>query len=79
LPRVGRCAGDGDGLYPDLGSLLEPLIGRLAAGTGTEGRQSVVYLDPVKGRPLYRALRTDAVAGYLAGAGGSVNQVDEVH
>jgi LCP family protein required for cell wall assembly len=49
------------------------------AGTGTEGRQSVVYLDPVKGQPLYRALRTDAVAGYLTGAGGSVNQVDEVH
>ena len=36
-------------------------------------------LDPVKGQPLYRALRTDAVAPYLAGAGGSVNQVDEVH
>jgi LCP family protein required for cell wall assembly len=49
------------------------------AGMGTESRQSVVYLDPVKGQPLYRALRTDAVAAYLAGAGGSVNQVDEVH
>jgi LCP family protein required for cell wall assembly len=49
------------------------------AGMGTESRQSVVYLDPVKGQPLYRALRTDAVAPYLAGAGGSVNQVDEVH
>jgi anionic cell wall polymer biosynthesis LytR-Cps2A-Psr (LCP) family protein len=49
------------------------------AGTGTEGRQSVVYLDRAKGRPLYRALRTDAVAGYLADAGGSVNQVDQVH
>jgi LCP family protein required for cell wall assembly len=49
------------------------------AGMGTEGRQSVVYLDPVKGQPLYRALRTDAVAGYLAGAGGRVNEVDEVH
>jgi hypothetical protein len=49
------------------------------AGTGTEGRQSVVYLDPVKGQPLYQTLRTDAVEGYLAGAGGSVNEVDEVH
>jgi hypothetical protein len=49
------------------------------AGMGTESRQSVVYLDPVKGQPLYRALRTDAVEGYLAGAGGSINQVDEVH
>jgi LCP family protein required for cell wall assembly len=48
------------------------------AGTGTEGRQSVVYLDRARGRPLYRALRTDAVAGYLAGVGDTVNQVDEV-
>jgi LCP family protein required for cell wall assembly len=48
------------------------------AGMGTEGRQSVVYLDRVKGRPLYRALRADGVEEYLAGAGGSVNQVDEV-
>ena len=49
------------------------------AGTGTEGRQSVVYLDPAKGRQLYHALRTDAVADYLVGAGDAVNQVDEVH
>jgi LCP family protein required for cell wall assembly len=48
-------------------------------GMGTEGRQSVVYLDRAKGQPLYRALRTDAVAGYLTGADGSVNQVDQVH
>jgi anionic cell wall polymer biosynthesis LytR-Cps2A-Psr (LCP) family protein len=48
-------------------------------GTGTEGRQSVVYLDRTKGRRLYRALRTDAVAGYLTGAGGGINEVDEVH
>ncbi len=48
------------------------------AGTGTEGRQSVVYLDRAKGQPLYRALGADAVEGYLAGAGGSANQVDEV-
>jgi LCP family protein required for cell wall assembly len=48
------------------------------AGMGTEGRQSVVYLDRAKGRPLYRALRADAVEEYLAGAAGSVNQVDEV-
>jgi LCP family protein required for cell wall assembly len=48
------------------------------AGAGTAGRQSVVYLDRVKGRPLYQALRTDAVEGYLAGTGDPVNQVDEV-
>src|SRR5919108_433034 len=36
------------------------------AGTGTQGRQSVVYLDKAKGQPLYRALRTDAVERYLA-------------
>jgi len=58
----------------DIVFLTAPVV-----GTGTEGRQSVVYLDPVKGQPLYRALRTDAVAGYLTGAGGGVNQVDEVH
>jgi LCP family protein required for cell wall assembly len=49
------------------------------AGTGTEGRQSVVYLDRAKGWPLYRALRADAVEAYLADAGGTVNQVDQVH
>jgi LCP family protein required for cell wall assembly len=48
------------------------------AGTGTEGRQSVVYLDHVKGQRLYRALRTDTVEGYLTGGGGTVNQVDQV-
>jgi LCP family protein required for cell wall assembly len=48
------------------------------AGTGPEGRQSVVYLDRAKGQPLYRALREDAVEGYLAGADGTVNQVDQV-
>jgi LCP family protein required for cell wall assembly len=58
----------------DLDFLTAPV-----AGTGTEGRQSVVYLDPVKGQPLYRALTTDTVEEYLAGAGGSVNQVDQVH
>ena len=49
------------------------------AGMGTEGRQSVVYLDRTEGRRLNQALRTDTVAGYLAGAGGTLNQVDEVH
>jgi LCP family protein required for cell wall assembly len=49
------------------------------AGTGTEGRQSVVYLDRTKGQPLYQALRTDAVEDYLAGADNTANQVDEVH
>jgi LCP family protein required for cell wall assembly len=48
------------------------------AGTGTEGRQSVVYLERTKGRPLYQALRTDAVEDYLAGANNTANQVDEV-
>jgi LCP family protein required for cell wall assembly len=48
------------------------------AGTGTEGRQSVVYLDPVKGQQLYRALREDTVEEYLAGAGDAFNQVDQV-
>jgi LCP family protein required for cell wall assembly len=48
------------------------------AGTGTEGRQSVVYLERTKGRPLYQALRTDAVEDYLAGADNTANQVDEV-
>jgi hypothetical protein len=38
----------------------------------------VVYLDRARGRPLYQALRTDAVDGYLAGTGGPVNQVDQV-
>jgi len=47
-------------------------------GTGTEGHQSVVYLDRAKGKPLYHALRTDAVERYLAGGAGSVNQVDQV-
>jgi anionic cell wall polymer biosynthesis LytR-Cps2A-Psr (LCP) family protein len=49
------------------------------AGTGTEGRQSVVYLDQTKGRRLYQALRTDTVAAYLVGADDTVSQVDEVH
>jgi LCP family protein required for cell wall assembly len=48
------------------------------AGMGTEGRQSVVYLDRAKGQPLYRALRTDAVEGYLAEVSDAVNQVDQV-
>jgi hypothetical protein len=48
------------------------------AGTGTEGRQSVLYLDPVKGKRLYRALREDTVADYLAGASDAVKQVDRV-
>jgi LCP family protein required for cell wall assembly len=48
------------------------------AGTGTEGRQSVVYLDRVRGRRLYRALREDTVEAYLADTGGTVNQVDQV-
>jgi LCP family protein required for cell wall assembly len=58
----------------DIVSVTAPVV-----GTGTEGRQSVVYLDRTKGRSLYRALRTDTVAGYLTGVGDGVNQVDEVH
>jgi LCP family protein required for cell wall assembly len=49
------------------------------AGTGTEGRQSVVYLDRARGRSLYRALRADAVEDYLASVDGTANQVDQVH
>ena len=48
------------------------------AGTGMEGRQSVVYLDRAASRPLYRALRTNAIAEYVARAGDAVNQVDDV-
>jgi LCP family protein required for cell wall assembly len=48
------------------------------AGTGTEGRQSVLYLDRTKGQQLYRALREDTVEDYLTGAGDAVNQVDDV-
>jgi LCP family protein required for cell wall assembly len=48
------------------------------ARTGTQGRQSVVYLDQAKGAALYQALRTDAVDGYVARANDTVNQVDEV-
>jgi LCP family protein required for cell wall assembly len=49
------------------------------AGTGSEGRQSVVHLDPAKGQPLYQALRTDTVEDYLAVADDTANQVEEVH
>jgi LCP family protein required for cell wall assembly len=48
------------------------------AGMGTEGRQSVIYLDRAKSQRLYRALREDTVEGYLAGAGDAVGQVDHV-
>ena len=49
------------------------------AGMGTEGRQSVVYLNRAKSKRLYRALREDAVEeGYLAGDSDAVNQVDHV-
>lgn len=48
------------------------------AGTGTEGGQSVVYLDRKQSRPLHRALRKDAVNAYVDRAGDAVNQVDEV-
>ena len=49
------------------------------AGMGTEGRQSVVYLDRVKGRRLYQALRTDTLAAYLVDADDTINHVDQVH
>jgi LCP family protein required for cell wall assembly len=48
------------------------------AGTGNEGGQSVVYLDPAKSRRLYRALRKDKVEEYLTGTGDALNDVDEV-
>jgi LCP family protein required for cell wall assembly len=34
-------------------------------GTGRQGNQSVVFLDPVKDRALFAALRQDTVADYL--------------
>jgi LCP family protein required for cell wall assembly len=48
------------------------------AGAGTQGLQSVLYLDRTRGKGLYRALREDTVDEYLAGAGDVVNQVDQV-
>lgn len=48
------------------------------AGTGTEGRQSVVYLDRAEAQPLFQALREDTVERYLASARAAVNQVDQV-
>ena len=42
-------------------------------------RRQSVYLDPAKGRQLYDALRTDAVADYPVGADAAANQVDDVH
>jgi LCP family protein required for cell wall assembly len=48
------------------------------AGTGTEGRQSVVYLDRAEAQPLFQALREDTVERYLASVRATVNQVDQV-
>jgi LCP family protein required for cell wall assembly len=48
------------------------------AGMGTEGRQSVVYLDRAKGQGLYQALREDTLERYLADASDAFNQVDHV-
>jgi LCP family protein required for cell wall assembly len=48
------------------------------AGAGTEGRQSVVYLDRAKGQGLYQALREDTLERYLADASDAFNQVDHV-
>jgi LCP family protein required for cell wall assembly len=49
------------------------------AGTGTEGGgQSVVHLDRARSRSLYRALRSDALDEYVAGAADAVNEVDTV-
>ncbi|WP_283135362.1 LCP family protein [Rhizohabitans arisaemae] len=38
-------------------------------GTGTEQRQSVVYMDPKRSKLLFDALRTDRVDDYLSNAG----------
>jgi LCP family protein required for cell wall assembly len=47
-------------------------------GTGMEGAQSVVYLDPAKCRPLFQALHDGRVAEYLKGRG-LTNRVDRVN
>jgi LCP family protein required for cell wall assembly len=46
-------------------------------GTGRQGAQSVVFLDPVKCRALFQAMRQDKVAEYLQTRGGA-NRVDTV-
>ena len=46
-------------------------------GTGRQGRQSVVFLDPVKGKPLFQAMRQDKLGDYLRNRGGA-NRVDTV-
>ncbi|HEX6472168.1 MAG TPA: LCP family protein [Streptosporangiaceae bacterium] len=46
-------------------------------GTGREGRQSVVFLDPVKDKALFAALHNDTVADYLRDRR-AVNNVDTV-
>jgi anionic cell wall polymer biosynthesis LytR-Cps2A-Psr (LCP) family protein len=35
-------------------------------GTGWEGDQSVVYLDPTRDNPLWQALSEDSMAGYVS-------------
>jgi LCP family protein required for cell wall assembly len=46
-------------------------------GTGSQGSQSVVFLDPAKCRQLFQAMRRDQVGDYLRNRGGA-NRVDTV-
>lgn len=47
-------------------------------GLGTEGEQSVVYLDTDRSQPLFGALRSGAVEEYVATVDKAVNEVDRV-
>lgn len=48
------------------------------AGLGTEGAQSVVYIDRARSRRLYRSLRHGSIDTYVARTSDSVNDVDTV-
>jgi LCP family protein required for cell wall assembly len=47
-------------------------------GTGRVGKQSVVFLDPLKDKALFKAIQQDTVADYLKDRQ-AVNNVDTVH
>jgi LCP family protein required for cell wall assembly len=47
-------------------------------GTGRQGTQSVVYLDPVKDKTLFEAIHRDTIADYLKNRR-ALNNVDTVH
>jgi LCP family protein required for cell wall assembly len=56
----------------DIGFMTAP-----TRGTGRQGAQSVVFLDPVKCKQLFQALRQDSVGTYLQNRG-LTNKVDTV-